>query len=69
MQVLAVARAQFGCPTLEGVPLEDVPIVGGYTAHWEARVLGPEVMSYGSGSGETYLSDLTLAFLEDTSVC
>jgi hypothetical protein len=66
-QVLALARQQFGCATLAGVPLEDAPIVGGFGAHWEARVMGSELMSYGSGSGETYLSDLTLAFLEDTS--
>jgi hypothetical protein len=25
-----------------------------------------QLMSYGSGSGESYISDLTLAFLEDT---
>ena len=28
--------------------------------------MGPELMSYGSLTGESYLSDLTLAFLEDT---
>jgi len=35
--------------------------------HWEARVAGPELMSYGSGSGQVFLSDLTLGFLEDTN--
>ena len=34
--------------------------------HWEARVFGSEVMSYGARSGEIYLSDITLAFLEDS---
>ena len=63
-KVKAVARAQFECPTLEGIPLEDQTT--GANAHWEARIMGPEVMSYGSGTGESYLSDLTLAFLEDT---
>ena len=38
----------------------------GYGSHWEARVFGPAIMSYGDNSGESYLSDLTLAFLEDT---
>ena len=64
-RVLAHAREAFGCPTLVGVPLEDVPL--GRGAHWEARVLGPEFMSYGSFAGEVYVSDLTLAFLEDTN--
>ena len=51
---------------LKGVPLEDVPLSGGAFVHWEARVMGPEVMSYGSFSGEVYVSDITLAYLEDT---
>ena len=38
----------------------------GAGVHWEARVFGPEVMSYGARSGEVYLSDITLAFLEDS---
>lgn len=63
-RVLHLAREHFGCPQLRGIPLEDLPF--GAFAHWEARVLGPETMSYGHGSGQQYLSDLTLAFLEDT---
>ena len=63
-KVKAKARDQFKCATLEGIPLEDQET--GANAHWEARVMGPEVMSYGSGTGESYLSDLTIAFLEDT---
>jgi hypothetical protein len=27
--------------------------------------MGPELMAYGFSSGESYLSDLTLAFVED----
>ena len=64
-RVLAVAREAFGCPTLSGVPLEDYPLGAG--VHWESRVLGPEFMSYGSSMGEEYVSDLTLAMLEDTN--
>ena len=63
-KLLAKAREQFGCSSLTGVPLEDHPI--GKDNHWEARVFGPEIMSYGHNSGESYLSDLTLAYLEDT---
>ena len=66
-RVLDMVRQHFGCPTMTGMPLEDLPLAGGYASHWEARLMGPEVMSYGSGSGEGYLSDLTLAFLEDTN--
>lgn len=64
-RVLSMARKHFGCDTLTGVALEDVPL--GRGAHWEARLLGPEFMSYGSDTGEVYISDLTLAYLEDTS--
>ena len=64
-RALKVARDQFGCSSMTGVPIEDQPT--GKGAHWEARLFGPEVMSYGSGVGEVYLSDLTLAYLEDTN--
>ena len=63
-RVLALARQQFDCPTLEGIPLENLPM--GVGAHWEARVFGPEVMAYGARSGQTYVSDITLAWLEDS---
>lgn len=61
-----VAQKHFDCPSLAGVPLEDNPYFKGIL--WEARVMGPEVMSagVGAGVGEPYLSDITLAFLEDT---
>jgi hypothetical protein len=64
-RVLSVARSQFDCPSLGGVSVEDVEL--GASAHWESRILGPEFMSYGGASGEVYISDLTLAFFEDTS--
>ena len=61
--VVARARAAFNCSTLRGVPLEDLPLGAG--AHWETRLMGPEVMTYGEMSGEPYVSDLTLQFVED----
>lgn len=64
-RVVNLAREHFGCPTLSGMPLEDVRT--GRGSHWEARLMGAELMSYGAGSGEAYISDLTLAFLEDTN--
>ena len=63
-KVLNLTRTYFNCPEALGFPLEDVPL--GKGAHWEARVAGPELMSYGSNSGQVYVSDLTLAYLEDT---
>lgn len=64
-KVLNVSRQYFGCDTMDGFPLEDIPL--GKAAHWEARLAGPELMSYGSNSGQVYVSDLTFAFLEDTN--
>jgi len=63
--VVATAQEQFNCSSITGVPLEDVPL--GANAHWEARIMGPEVMSYGIGSGESYVSALTLMFFNDTN--
>jgi hypothetical protein len=65
-KVLEVWRAQTGCKEDEdhGPTIEDLPL--GVGSHWEARQTGSIVMSYGTLSSEVYLSDLTLAFLEDT---
>eukprot|EP00501_MAST-03F_sp_TOSAG23-6_P000289 GSMAST32.ASY1.ANO1.296.1 assembled CDS len=62
--VLSTVREQYGCPTMDGMPMED--LVLGRGSHWESRLMGPELMSYGSGTGEPYLSDITLAWFEDT---
>lgn len=64
-RVTALVRQHFGCDDLPGAPLEDLPL--GRGSHWESRVFGPEFMSYGAGTGEPYVSDLTLAMLEDTN--
>ena len=82
---LALARQQFGCPSLTGVALEDSEMVctsnahsltpnlqaprnsrahphandycnthhQGAGSHWEARLLGPEILSYGMNSGKS----------------
>ena len=64
-KVVAIARRDLGCETLAGFPLEDMPLGAG--VHWEARFAGGELMSYGTYSTDTFISDLTLAFLEDTN--
>ena len=62
-KVLALAQEHYGCDEMIGQPIEDYKI--GVGAHWESRLMGPELLSYGSGSGEGYLSEFTLMFLED----
>jgi hypothetical protein len=62
--VVKFTKQYFGCDVAKGFPLEDLPL--GKGVHWEARVAGPELMSYGSNSGEVFISDITLGFLEDT---
>ena len=55
--------SKLGAQTKRARQLKTLRLCG---AHWESRQLGAEVMSYGTLSGEVFLSDLTLAFLEDT---
>lgn len=64
-KVLNLTRIAYGCDSATGLALEDVDL--GKGSHWEARVTGPELMSYGSGSGQVYVSDLTFAYLEDSN--
>ena len=64
-RVVNFTRTYLNCTTATGFPLEDLPL--GKGVHWESRVAGPELMSYGLNSGQVYLSDLTLGFLEDTN--
>jgi Leishmanolysin len=63
-KVLQVMRRDFNWSDADGFPLEDVEL--GRGVHWEARIAGPELMSYGAGSGRVFIADLTLAYLEDT---
>ena len=62
-RALALGREQFGCDTLPGLPIENQVI--GYGSHWETRCFGPEVLAYGENMGESYVSDVTLGFIED----
>ena len=63
-RVVNVTRRDFNCPTMIGFPLEDEPLGAG--VHWEARLAGGELMSYGTYSTATFVGDITLAFFEDT---
>lgn len=42
-KVVEYARAHFGCPTLEGVELENEGSEMSRGSHWERRILGDEV--------------------------
>ncbi|KAM7539679.1 hypothetical protein Aperf_G00000034509 [Anoplocephala perfoliata] len=63
--VMKFATKYFGCPDLEGVELEDQGGFGVSLSHWEMRTLGNELMTATYTNGFR-LSNLTLAFLEDT---
>ena len=63
-KLLAKAREQLKCSSLTGMPMEDHLI--GKNNHWRSPCYGPKILSYGNNSGESYLSDLSLAYLEDT---
>lgn len=62
---LAAARAHFGCPTLNGIELEDYNSGGQETSHWETRILREELMAPAL-SDRSRFSSITLGALKDT---
>ena len=69
-RTVEAARAHFGCPTLNGAELEDDGGDGSAATHWEERIFDGELMDASSAQGgKAVLTDLTLAFLEDTGWC
>ncbi|VDK34647.1 unnamed protein product [Taenia asiatica] len=65
LQIARFARGYFSCPHLEGVELENQGGIGVSLSHWEMRILGNELMT-ATYTNVFRLSNLTLAFLEDT---
>ena len=64
-KVLDKAREHFDCSTLPGIPLENQEREGSVGDHWESRyMLGDYMIS--NDFPEQAISDITLAFLEDT---
>jgi len=61
--VVAKYREYFGCTTLEGPEIEDEGGTGSAGSHWDRRVLKDELMA---ASGGNLLSEMTMAFMEDT---
>ena len=64
-KVLEKAAIHFGCDSIKGIPLENQGGNGSFGSHWEARyMLGDYMIS--TDYTEVVMSDITLAFLEDT---
>eukprot|EP01116_Phalansterium_solitarium_P004836 TRINITY_DN15_c4_g1_i1.p1 TRINITY_DN15_c4_g1~~TRINITY_DN15_c4_g1_i1.p1 ORF type:complete len:787 (+),score=274.43 TRINITY_DN15_c4_g1_i1:247-2607(+) len=63
--VVQAARNHFGCPTLDGLELEDGGAAGTAGQHWEKRILLNEYMT-GTASPNPIVSNMTLAALEDS---
>jgi hypothetical protein len=64
-KALEAARKHFNCPDLKGIELENQGGQGTLGSHWESRVMLTDYM-IGFTYDETALSEITLAFLEDT---
>ena len=63
--VVAAARAYFGCPTLEGMELEDEGNSGSQWSHWDRRNSLQDTMSPVCA---THLSTMSLSYFIDTGV-
>ena len=67
-EVITRSREHFGCPTLDGMELEDGGGEGTQLSHWEKRLLLNELMVGMLNAGEVNLavSNITLAFFQDS---
>ena len=65
-RLLARAREHFGCPTLEGVDVEDDGGSGSAGSHWDKRKMMNEFMSAAPSGNRNVKSEFTLALLEDS---
>lgn len=63
--VRTAARNQFNCSVLDGMDLENEGGLGTEKEHWEAR-LTEDIMNPVAGAFRRALTNLTMAFLEDT---
>ena len=59
------ARKHYGCPTLEGVPLENRGTAGTAGSHWDKFIVGNDVMGPSSYYNHV-ISGLNFALLNDT---
>lgn len=59
-------RSHFGCDTLAGALIEDIPIKGTGGTHFEQRVFGNEIMTGAIDASNGVISRITLALYEDS---
>lgn len=64
-RVLRAARQHFGCPTLDGVEIEDMGGSGTAGSHWKKRLFYQEALVGVVSSASLFYSSLTLSFFED----
>ncbi|EGR31787.1 leishmanolysin family protein, putative [Ichthyophthirius multifiliis] len=64
--ILATARKYFGCPTLQGMQLENDGDINSDSSHWEKTILFDELMTADSSDRKSLLSIFTIALLKDT---
>ncbi|EGR32509.1 leishmanolysin family protein, putative [Ichthyophthirius multifiliis] len=64
--VLQFARKYFNCPTLAGVPLENLGGLGSENSHWKNTVINSEYMNSYQQPLQSYFSGFTANALRDT---
>lgn len=64
-RVVQAAREHFGCPTLDGVEIEDMGGAGTAGSHWKKRLFYQEALVGVVSSASLFYSSLTLSFFED----
>jgi Leishmanolysin len=63
--VVEWARQHFGCPTLQGVPVENTGGQGTLGAHWDKSIAANDLMGPTDYSNPIY-GELTMKFIEGT---
>ncbi|EGR32308.1 leishmanolysin family protein, putative [Ichthyophthirius multifiliis] len=65
-KVLEFARQYFNCPTLDGMPLENIGDDGSVGSHWKSTVIENEYMNASVSNTQAYYSGFTANLLRDT---
>ncbi|EGR33972.1 leishmanolysin family protein, putative, partial [Ichthyophthirius multifiliis] len=64
--VLTFARKYFNCPTLVGMPLENIGGEGSKNSHWKSTIIQNEYMNPSVSYTQAYFSGFTANLLRDT---
>ncbi|KAL4438377.1 hypothetical protein ABPG74_009416 [Tetrahymena malaccensis] len=64
--ILRVSRNHYGCPSIDGMYLENQGKVGSFSSHWERDLLGNEFMTSSIVYRVYTISEFTAALLLDT---